>query len=210
MPATTMHLLAGNMLFPGGSDLFFLGTILPDCVDRDRALKDKLHFRTCSSEERLPEIAKFTKEKLDIENNDLDFGYLWHFFLDREWDEGPQKEHKKYYVGENWFLDYRKEIGLAGSYIANHSDFVIPLWKRLIKFKDCKFPESIGFPEDYIKDFIESNYKWHTTESIGPSKVFTPEITKDFIEKAIMDFKAFLNKYFPDSVRLQIFDQGAK
>ena len=37
-----MHLYAAHLLNPAGSDSYFLGAILPDCVDAYRDIKDKL------------------------------------------------------------------------------------------------------------------------------------------------------------------------
>jgi len=116
MPATMMHLYAGYSLFPDAPDAFYLGCILPDCVDADRDLKDRLHFRDVPQEERLMKLVAFGQTLAIAKPFDL--GVLFHFYLDYLWDNGPQKAHRKRYTGENWFLDYRKELARAGSHTA--------------------------------------------------------------------------------------------
>ena len=84
MPATMMHLYAARLLWPSGSDAYFLGSILPDCVDAHREIKDRLHFRDVPPEERLQRLIRFG-QSLDL-SRDFDFGALYHFYLDYLWD----------------------------------------------------------------------------------------------------------------------------
>ncbi|MBR7165739.1 MAG: hypothetical protein IKD18_05605, partial [Clostridia bacterium] len=80
MPATMMHLLAARRLWPRASDDFLWGSILPDCVDANRVLKDHLHFRDIEPEERPAALLAFGKS-LDL-SRDFELGVLFHFYLD--------------------------------------------------------------------------------------------------------------------------------
>lgn len=191
MPATMMHLLAGNRFDPAASDAFYLGCILPDCVDADRELKDRLHFRTFSKEERLPALLSFVEKTLDLKK-DFDRGVFFHFFLDYLWDFGPQQKHRDSYRGEKWFLDYRKEISDAGSYIARTEPWAKPLWERLHDPAPELWQSGLVLPETCIREFLDFNFHWHTEVKIGPSAFFPPEAVEEFTLDAVRRFGPLL------------------
>ena len=196
MPATMMHLYAGKQLLPQGSDSFFLGCILPDCVDAHREWKDHLHFRDVPPENRLENIVLFGKA-LQL-NEDFDFGMLCHFYLDYLWDNGPQREHRLRHGEENWFCDYRRELSCAGSRVAQRMVWATPLWKRLENPCASDYEGTLSFPEDEIRAFLSFNARWHTQEVLPQSKEFTDDLVDDFIQGAVRDFLAFFRQYFPE------------
>lgn len=195
MPATMMHLYAGWTLFPEGSDSYFLGCILPDCVDGHREIKDHLHFRDVPKEERLQSLVRFGGE-LDLAR-DFDFGVLFHFYLDYLWDNGPQKAHRKMHGEENWFRDYRKELARAGSRTAQRMPWAKSLWERLHRPDPAKYENTLSLPEDEIHSFLEFNYHWHTEEVLPESEVFTDALVDSFIKRACVAFTQFLRDFFP-------------
>ena len=197
MPATMMHLYAAHLLDPAGSDSYFLGAILPDCVDAYREIKDKLHFRDVPPEERLQSLIRFGKG-LDLKR-DFDFGALCHFYLDYLWDNGPQAAHRKSHGPENWFPDYRKELSRAGSRTAQRMPWSKELWSRLHKPEPALYENTMNLPEEEIHKFLEFNFHWHTEEALPESEVFTDEVVDHFTRRAVTAFTAFLRDFFPEA-----------
>ncbi len=195
MPATMMHLYAAKTLFPDGSDAFYLGSILPDCVDGNRVLKDHLHFRDVPKEERLQSLVKFGGG-LHLEK-DFDFGVLFHFYLDYLWDNGPQKAHRKMHGEENWFRDYRIELSRAGSRVAQRMEWTKEVWQRLHRPDRALYESSLSLPEEEIRSFLDFNYHWHTEEALPESEIFTDALVDSFIERCIKAFAVFLRDFFP-------------
>jgi hypothetical protein len=195
MPATMMHLLAGHALRPNGSDSFFLGCILPDCVDAHRELKDRLHFRDVPSEERIPSLIRFG-HALDLKR-DFDLGVLLHFYLDYLWDNGPQSAHRRAYEGEDWFRDYRKELKMAGSRTAQRSPWNREVWLRLASAEPSQYENSLGLPEAEIRTFLEFNSHWHVETALEESAFFTDAVVENFIRRAIRAFREFCCNFFP-------------
>ncbi len=203
MPATMMHLQAGYTLWPEGSDSYFLGCILPDCLDHDRKAKDRIHLRDLAPEERLKGLIRFGKE-LDL-NRDFDLGVLFHLYLDYLWDNGPQKAHRKGYTGENWFPDYRKELARAGSRSAQRMPWSKELWSRLHCPEKSLYENRLSLPENQIREFLEFNFTWHTTEALPESEVFTDEAVDSFIRRAVRAFRSFLSDFFPEVTKPELF-----
>ena len=202
MPATMMHLLAAHALVPEGSDAYFLGSILPDCLDSDRALKDHLHLRDIPPEERLPALIRLGEE-LDLAR-DFDFGVLFHLYLDYLWDNGPQADHRRAYKGETWFRDYRRELAMAGSRGAQRMPWAKPLWERLYAAPPEAHKNSLGLPEDEIAKFMDFNYHWHTEEVLPESAIFTDALVDGFTARALREFRAFLAAHFPGVAEMHI------
>lgn len=198
MPATMMHLYAGCRLFPSRNESFLLGCILPDCVDADRALKDRLHFRDVEPAERLPHLVGFGK-LLDL-TRPFDLGVLFHFYLDYLWDNGPQSAHRKSYGGDNWFRDYRKELRSAGSITAQRFEENDALWHRLAEaVKDPALRESVFLlPEEDVQSFMAFNVRFHTEERLPESAVFSAAVVEEFTDRAVRAFRLFLNQFFPE------------
>lgn len=200
MPATMMHLAAGKALCPNASDAFYLGCILPDCVDSNRTLKDHLHFRDIDPALRLPSLVSFGKG-LQL-SRPFDFGALYHFYLDYLWDNGPQSAHRRAYTGESWFLDYRKELSAAGSRCAQRAPWNDELWARLRSPAKELYENPLALPEDDIHAFLEFNAKWHTETRLPESEVFTDEVVEAFLKRAERAFLAFLGDFFPAALAL--------
>lgn len=195
MPATMMHLAAGKELLPEGSDSFLLGCILPDCLDSCREKKDHVHFRDIPPENRLEALIRFGLG-LDL-SCDFDFGVLFHLYLDYLWDNGPQKAHRKSHGEENWFLDYRKELARAGNRVAQRRIWNEQVWARLKNSEKELYSGSISFPEEDICAFLEFNAKWHTTEILPESEIFTDALVDSFLNRSCKAFTLFLRDFFP-------------
>lgn len=195
MPATMMHLCAAKTLYPEGSDAFYLGSILPDCVDGNRELKDRLHFRDIPKEERLQSLVTFG-QKLDLKK-DFDFGVLLHFYLDYLWDNGPQKAHRKMHGEDNWFRDYRRELSRAGSRVAQRMPWNKEVWERLHHPDKSLYESVLLLPEEDIRTFLDFNYHWHTEEALPESEIFTDALVDSFLKRSLVAFTAFIRDFFP-------------
>ena len=195
MPATMMHLYAAKTLIPDGSDAFFLGSILPDCVDGDRELKDRLHFRDIPKEDRLQSLVRFGN-RLSLEK-DFDFGVLFHFYLDYLWDNGPQSAHRKMHGPENWFRDYRIELSRAGSRAAQRAPWNREVWERLHHPEKSLYESILPLPEEDIHSFLEFNFHWHTEEALPESEIFTDDLVESFLQRGCKAYLVFLRDFFP-------------
>ena len=117
-----IHLLVANKFNTSGSALFYLGNIAPDAVV-DWHDKDVSHFR--DMEDRQPALLSLAKET----TGDFAEGVLLHLYCDWKWDTGIRQK----YIGEtgdDWFVLYRNELSLAGSYAFHHTEWAKRLWKR--------------------------------------------------------------------------------
>lgn len=203
MPATMMHLLAGSRLVKDPTDAFLLGTILPDCLDGDRAKKDHLHLRDIPPEERLSALIRLGKE-LDLER-DFDRGALFHLYLDYLWDNGPQAAHRRSYEGDTWFLDYRKELKKAGSRAYLYLEKGEEVWKRLEKAPSSLFESVLHLPEEEARAFLAFNCNFHITERLPESEIFTDEVILRFIDHSLKEFRSFLENFFPAEANTFLF-----
>lgn len=195
MPATMMHLAAGKLLRPNGSDLFYWGCILPDCVDGNRELKDHLHFRDVSPEKRLSSLISFGKS-LHFKD-DFEFGVFFHFYLDYLWDHGPQSAHRRAFSGENWFPAYRAELKKAGSRVAQRVVWNQEVWERLRTPDPILFENRFSLSKEEIQEFLSFNASWHCTEVLPESEFFTDALVDSFLHRAGKSFDRFLADFFP-------------
>ena len=198
MPATMMHLLAGSRLVLSPTDAFLLGTILPDCLDGDRAKKDHLHLRDIPPEERKDALIRLGKE-LDLKK-DFDRGAFFHLYLDYLWDNGPQAEHRRNYRGNSWFLDYRKELKKAGSRSYLYMENGKAVWERLRAPDPALFQSVLALPEEEAFLFLDFNCNFHTKERLGESEIFTDQVVLSFIEDSLHSFQGFLAEFFPEEI----------
>ncbi len=181
------------------TDAFLLGTILPDCLDGDREKKDHLHLRDIPPEERLCALVRLGKE-LDLKR-DFDRGALFHLYLDYLWDNGPQAAHRRSYEGETWFLDYRKELKKAGSRAYLYLEGGQEIWSRLERADASLFESVLKLPEKQAREFLTFNCRFHTTERLPESEIFTDEVVLRFIEHSLKEFRAFLEGFFPGEAK---------
>ncbi len=187
MPATMTHLASAMRLWRGGSPAFFLGSILPDCVDGDRDLKDRLHFRDLPGEKRMSALLSFAEQKLSPEN-DFDLGVFFHYFLDLAWDRGPQRWHRQCYTGSRWFKDYRFELSRMGLHLAHTEPGAQALWAALAKEPLPDREADLEYPRKEMASFMDFNVKYHLGEDEGASSFFTPEWVDAFLAGALGAF----------------------
>ena len=177
------HLSAAHRLWPGGSLSYFQGSVLPDCVDGDRALKDRLHFRDLPGEKRLPALLAFAEQKLSPAR-DFDLGVFFHYYLDLLWDRGPQRWHRQIYRGKTWFKDYRYELSKMGLHLAHTDPWAYDLWEKL---GNTAFPDrekDLEYPLSDMANFMAFNVRYHRGPDEGASVFFTPDWVESFLKAA--------------------------
>lgn len=177
------HLSAAHRLLPTGSDAWFLGSVLPDCVDGDRALKDRLHFRDLPGEKRFPALLAFAEKKLSPAN-DFDLGVFFHYYLDLLWDRGPQRWHRQVYRGDRWFKDYRCELSKMGLHLAHTDAWAYELWEKLGKAPLPDREADLEYPPERMRSFLDFNVQYHRGPDEGASVFFTPDWVDAFLNAA--------------------------
>lgn len=200
------HLLAAHDLWEAGSDAYFLGAVLPDCVDADRNLKDRLHFRDLPGEKRLGALLNFAEEKLDPAR-DFDLGVLWHFYLDLLWDRGPQRWHRERYTGDAWFQDYRLELRRGGQGLAHLLPWAPGLWDRLEAATAEAWQNALGYTEADIRAFLDFNCSYHRKKTEQAPGLFTPDWVTSFTKAACGAFCRLVEAHLPQWQRA-LADRG--
>lgn len=199
MPATMMHLQAGHDLLPQGSDAYFLGCILPDCLDFDRERKDRLHLRDLPQEERLLALIRLGKS-LNLKR-DFDFGFFFHLYLDYLWDNGPQSAHRRSYSGDLWFRDYRIELKKAGARSARRMPWAKELWQRLAQTPLHVVTPDFQLPREEVEKFLSYNVSWHLQCEADESEIFTDQVVDSFCHRSAAAFSRFLTDFFPEEAK---------
>jgi len=119
-------------------------------------------------------------------------GMLLHIYTDYLWDKSAIQEHMAAYKGDEWFLDYRKEINLASSYLFHHSDKIRKLWETAAGCDISSLPTNTFVLIDDLPGFLLRNHSWHIENDVGPSEFFSPEYVENFCKDAASSFKMFL------------------
>ena len=187
MPSTMIHLLTAYKYNPEASTAFWIGNIIPDSV-RDWKEKDKTHFRDRPDRfNALEEMA----HSLNLED-ELSEGILLHLFLDYLWDSSPMHNYIKNFTGDSWFIAYRQEIALAGAWLYHHVNWSKRVWDEMISFPTSGYEKAPSISKENVPDFIARNSKWHYENNIGPSPAFPPDFVEEFTDKAVIEFKKWI------------------
>jgi len=188
MPGSMIHLIGAKKVKPNGNALYFLGNIAPDAVD-DRRDKDITHFRDLN--DRGPALISLAKETM----GDFAEGVLLHLYFDWRWDATILQKFIDNFGGD-WFLPYRNELSLAGSYAFHHYEWAKQLWNDmdLISIGDQGVTPRAS-AED-VKNFISRNNKWNNENILGPSAAFPPDLIDDFTTQIADEFLKWKSKIY--------------
>ncbi len=192
MPSSMTHLLCASRFMPSMPPLFCIGCIAPDCIDI-REIKDKGHLRLLDRRERLAVLEE--KIKSSDKSNLFLLGTVFHLFADYKWDIGPQEHHRQNYKGNSWFLDYRREIRLAGLEIYSRFSWSREIFDRLLSVPQEDYSLIADYPSDKIRYFIINSMK-KTIEGAAETdkSYFTPELIDSFADETAKDFLNLLSK----------------
>lgn len=189
MPSSMTHLLCAKLLLPDAPTRFFVGCISPDCIDV-RDFKDRTHLRLLPEEQRLPALREMARG-LDM-SDPYQYGVVYHLFADYTWDTGPQKLHREWYSGDDWFHDYRFAINECGREIYQRYAWAKPLWADMAALDESEYAAVGEYPAPEIKRFILHGQSRAAEELTRPSEFFTPELVDSYCAETAALFAEFV------------------
>lgn len=186
MPSSMIHLCFAKKVRPDGNALFYLGNIAPDAV-KDWHVKDITHFRNLK--DRQPALIKLVKET----KGNFAEGILFHLYLDWKWDTiiRPKFIEK---TGADWFVPYRKELSLAGSYSFHHTEWAKQVWNDMDAIDIHAYDATPCASVEDVIDFVSRNNKWHHENITEQSPAFPPELIEDFLTCIATEFVEWIAK----------------
>lgn len=180
MPGSMIHLITANKVKPDGSTLYYLGNIAPDAVI-DWHDKDITHFRNL--EDRQSALAAFAQKV----TNDFSEGVLLHLYLDWKWDTVIRQKYIDE-VGDDWFVPYRNELSLSGSYAFHNTKWAKQIWYDMDLIDVSSYGVTPCASVMDVKKFLSLNNKWHNENAIGPSLAFPPNIINEFTDEVAREY----------------------
>ncbi len=189
MSTLMVHVLAAYKYKPDGKPAFFVGNVAPDVIEEHQR-KNRTHFRDRSDRmEALKELA----DRINWED-EFELGVLFHLFLDYHWDIGPIQKHREQYTGENWFLDYRKDIGIIAVWHYHNEPWSQMVWNSMREYRLPMEETICEIRRDELVAFIAKHHnRYMDTEPIR-SIVFPPEMVEKFTNQVVMEFKKWCEK----------------
>ena len=175
-----IHLFAAKKVHPDGSTLFYIGNLAPDAVI-DWHDKDIVHFRNV--EDRQSALISLAKDT----SGDFAEGILLHLYLDWKWDEIVRQKYIEK-TGDDWFIPYRNELSLAGSYAFHNTGWAKQLWIDMGAFDINSYGITPCASADDVKNFISRNNKWHNDNITEPSPAFPPDLIDEFTSHIAKEF----------------------
>lgn len=184
MSTLMVHILSAYKYKPDADIAFFVGNIAPDVID-NHIRKDHTHFRDRSDRfQALRELA----DRIDW-NNDFEVGILLHLFLDYHWDKGPIHDHKAHYVGDNWFRDYRKEIGYVAVWHYHKEPWSALVWNKMREYRLPVEETICEIRKDELIPFISKHHQRYIETEPVPSNFFPPQMVEEFTDQVVLDFE---------------------
>lgn len=191
MPCAMMHLMCAREYDPDADISFFIGSVAPDCI-KDRNAKDITHLRIYEGKEREDKLIDFSN-KLDL-TDVYQIGVLLHLYCDFSWDIEAIEDFKNAYNGEGWFMPYRHEINLIGSYYYHHENWAKTLWDDMEMCNKSLYSSVDIFPAEDIAAFLKISHDWHKKNNIGPSEFYNCDYVLDFCKRTVLGFNEWLSK----------------
>lgn len=188
IPSSMIHLLTARKLRCEPSELFCIGCLAPDGVG-EREVKDRSHYR--SAPDRSAALAALAA-KTDPAD-DYEEGVLLHLFTDWLWDECSFEPYKLAHcqTDPDWFAHYRREISLASTDIFHHSDWAIPLNRRMLAVPISRYGFAEAVTPEAANAYLNRNFKRHSENVTPPSEVFSPEFVEDFTDRTAREYRVW-------------------
>ena len=185
MPSSMVHLMAAYEYRPDAPGEFWLGNIVPDCID-DWKEKDKFHFRDVP--DRGQALNNFAES---IRKDDLfSEGMLLHLFVDWKWDEDLRRQYISNYNSGDWFQPYRNEIGLLSARLYHDTHWSAKVWEDMLS---CDIPRFIRdykvISEDFSLSILQRANKYHVENPSAQSLFYSVEAIKEFTFKTAKDYQ---------------------
>ena len=183
MSTVMVHVLAAYKYNSDADVAFYVGSVAPDVI-QDHVRKDHTHFRDRTDRvQALRELA----DSIDWEN-EFELGVLFHLFLDYYWDKGPICDHRAQYVGDNWFHDYRKEIGYVAVWHYYNEKWSEAVWKRMREYRLPVEETICEIKRDELEAFITKHHNRYIGTEPVQSTFFTPDMVEAFSNQVVKDF----------------------
>ena len=183
MSSIMVHVLAAYRYKSDADVAFYVGSVAPDVIE-DHLRKDHTHFRDRSDRiQALNELA----DTIDWEN-EFELGVLFHLFLDYHWDKGPIQDFKDHYTGENWFLDYRKEIGKIAVWHYHNEPWSNTVWSKMREYRLPVEETICEIRRDELTSFLKKHHTRYIETEPVKAEFFPPKMVEDFIDKVIRAF----------------------
>lgn len=178
MPSLSLHIYAGYLLNPAGSQVYFTGLIAPDAVEPWQK-KEHAHLRDRA--DRLDALHALSDRALP--GDDFALATLFHLFCDYIWDTSALQGYKDRH-GEDWFLPYRGETAKASSFLyASHPELA-RCWTLADTCPPDAYAASAYRVDGDIPPFIHRNYLTQRDRRIGPSEVYPPAYVEEYCRYA--------------------------
>ncbi|MDR1117478.1 MAG: hypothetical protein LBL09_04450 [Oscillospiraceae bacterium] len=180
MPSSMIHILLARKLKPDMPIPFMVGSLAPDAFNGTYLEKDKNHFRDLP--DRLDALRGYAREA-DCKN-EFFMGVLLHLYADYLWDREAVDLYKSGYNDNSWVASYRENILMTSNWLFHRFDWCDGLWRDMLSCPDGLLYEFRGISKPDIRGYLERNYALLTREKLEPSKLYTPEYTFEFVERA--------------------------
>ncbi len=186
MSSIMVHVLAAYRYKSDADVAFYVGSAAPDVIE-DHIRKDHTHFRDRTDRlQALNELANTINWE-----NEFEIGVLFHLFLDYHWDKGPIQDFKDHYKGDNWFLDYRKEIGKIAVWHYHKEPWSNKVWNKMREYTLPVEETICEIRRDELSLFLIKHHSRYIETKPIVAEFFPPEMVDKFIEGVINEFKAW-------------------
>ena len=173
MSASMFHLDFARTVAPDAPDVFFVGSLAPDC-SAVRRFKDHTHLR-----DRPDREAALCALRDDTPREDAyAMGILGHLYYDWLWDRAVRPDFERLGIRA-----YRAEICDASVFWYHTADWSEALWDRIV---NCSAADYLGrgYPAGLVYDYVTENRLWHRRSSAPPSAAFPPDFCRAFTREA--------------------------
>lgn len=171
--------------------VFCAGSVAPDFRDI-REFKDRTHFRDLPVECRTEALLKMARS-IDLSDK-FAYGAVFHLFADYTWDTGPQQAHRLSYSGDNWFMDYRREISSVGYKISRAYEWGLRIWEEMVKLPNETFLSVSDYPPCEVHDFLVRGRDSTAAEKVYTESFFTLEDTENYARDTVCRFCEFMKE----------------
>ena len=182
-----VHLMVAYQYNPASPSEFWVGNIAPDCID-DRKEKDKLHFR--DTLDRNQALRKFERS---IGKDDLFMeGMLLHLFVDWKWDEDLLQQYILNSNSDDWFNQYRNEIGILSARLYHDNLWSADVWKDIL---NCDIPKfnTTEISSEGVLTILQQVNRYHIKNPLAKPLFYSLELINKFTAKTAEDYKNWKN-----------------
>ena len=193
MPSTMIHLLVAHEISSEAPDLFWLGNFAPDYTN-DRESKDKIHLRDVS--DRWSALEKLYSDT--DKDNWFELGWFVHLFVDACWEENHITDYYNWFVSsdekDNWFSNYREEIGFASYYLYHNLSWAKEVWNLVNHSQLSNIKTSLPISISDVEWYRDRVFQKHSeSDPTQLPKFFTIDKVINFSKATAARYKEWVN-----------------